>query len=741
MKKGNNELIMWNKLVKVILRNRLINLTIILALTIFMVWNASHVKLSYEMAQMLPSTDSTLIKYEQFKKQFGQDGSIMFVGLQSENLFKLKTFQEFYDLTNKVKDIKGVEEVISIARLFQLERNDSLKKFDFLPFIKSRPKTQKEVDSIRQVIFSQPFYDGLLFNKKTQANLMMITLDKKILNTKNRVGLIHRVEDTIQKFTTSNNIQAHYSGLPYIRTITTEKIQKELNFFIFLSIAIAALILLFFFRSFKAMFFTILIVGISVIFVLGSISLFGYKITILTGILPPLLIVIVVENSIFLLNKYLNEYREHGNKGRSLARMIQRIGNANMLTNMTTAAGFAAFTITGNEILVEFGIIASINIMVAYLLTLFLLPIFFSYLPAPRKRHFKHLNKSKIGTILDKIAYIIQYKRKWIYSITIVLVIGGIYGVSLLKTTGNIVDDISSKSKLYKDMVFLESHFKGVMPLEITIDTRKKKGILRSSFLKKAAKLQDVLAEYPQLSKALSIVEVVKYAKQSFYKGNPDRYELPNNQEKNFIISYIPKFEEKAQKKNILHTFIDKDLRTTRISVQMANIGTKEIQAIMQDLKPKIDEIFPPNKYDVNVTGTSVVFLTGTNYLIGNLASSLLLALCIICGLMAVLFTSARMIGISLIPNLIPQLLTAAMMGYFDISIKPSTILIFSIALGISVDNAIHFLSRYRLHLKQNNWVIKDSVISSVKETGYSMIFSSVVLFFGFAIFTLSSFG
>ncbi|MFA8301259.1 MAG: RND family transporter [Hyphomicrobiales bacterium] len=732
---------MWNKLVRIIIRNRLINLILIGVITGFMVWKMTEVKMSYQMAQMLPSTDSTLVKYEKFKKQFGQDGSVMFVGIQSPKLFELNTFNSFYDLSRKVKEINGVEEVVSIARLYELHRNDSLKKFDFLPLIKEKPKNQEEMDAIKAKIFEQPFYNGLLFNKDTKANLMMITLDKEILNTKNRVGLIYSIKDTIDNFAAKNDIKVHYSGLPYIRTITTKKIQTELNFFIILSLVIASVILLIFFRSFKAVFFTMLIVGISVVFVLGSIALFGYKITILTGILPPLLIVIVVENSIFLLNKYLNEYKEHGNKAKSLSRMIQRIGNANLLTNMTTAAGFAAFIITGNEILVEFGIIASLNILAAYLLTLFLLPIFFSYLPAPKKKHFKHLNKSKVGAMLEKIVYIVTYKRKWIYAITIVVVAIGLFGVTKLKTTGNIVDDISKKSDLYKDMIFLEQHFKGVMPLEISINTHKKKGILKTSFIKKIDKLQEVLMGYPELSRALSVAEIVKYAKQAFYKGDPKRYEIPNSQEKNFILSYIPKLEEKAGNQNALHSFIDDDLSTTRISVQMANVGTKEIQKIMDDLQPKIDKIFPKDKYDVNVTGTSVVFLKGTNYLVGNLASSLLLALIIISALMAVLFTSARMIFISLMPNLIPQLMTAAMMGYFGISIKPSTILIFSIALGISVDNAIHFLSRYRLYLKQHNWEIKVSVLGSLRETGHSMIYSSVVLFFGFAIFTLSSFG
>ncbi len=730
---------MWKYLVRIILRNRLANLIIIGLITAFMGYQATQIQLSYEMVKMLPATDSASIDYENFKQKFGQDGSVFFVGVQDDKLFQLDEFNDWYDLTHKLKEIDGVEEVVSVAKLYQLIRNDEKKKFDFDPLISDRPTSQQELDSIKEIIYSLPFYEGLLFNKETNVTMMMITLDKQKLNTKSRVGLIYDIKETVEIFSKKHNIPIRYSGLPYIRTITSKMVEDELQLFIYGALIIASIILLIFFRSIKVVFFTILIVVINVVWVMGSISLLGYKITMLTGILPPLLIVIVVENCIFLLNKYHNEYMNHGNKVKALSRVVQRIGNANLLTNATTAAGFAAFIVTGNKILVEFGVVASINILFAFVLTLFLIPIFFSYLPPPSKRHTKHMEKSNVGKIIEKVVTIVLYRRTIIYTIAGIILVIGFIGISKLKTTGNIVDDISKKDQLYKDLIFFEEHFKGVMPLEITIDTKKKKGVMRLSNIQKIEQLQEVLATYPELSKPLSISEVVKFAKQAFYKGNEKMYALPNSQEKNFILSYVPDVD--GGEKTILNSFVDQDLQTTRISVQMANIGTMEIKKIMDKLLPEIDKIFPPDKYEVTVTGTSVVFLKGTNYLVKNLMTSLLLALIIISALMALLFTSARMIGISLIPNLIPQLMTAGMMGFFLISIKPSTILIFSIALGISVDNAIHFLSRYRLQLKLNNWNIKESVVAALRETGYSMIYSSVVLFFGFAIFTLSNFG
>ena len=730
---------MWQFIVRVILRNRVSILIIIGLLTILMGYFGSKVKMSYELARMLPKSDSINIEYENFKKEFGQDGSVIFVAVQDNELYSLEHYQDWYKLSNSVNEIFGVEEVISTARMYKLIRNDEKKKFDFEPIVSQLPKTQAQVDSIKDIIYGLPLYVGRLFNPETNVSLMMITLDKEVINSKKRIPLVKEIRDEIDVYGEKYNIDIKYSGLPYIRTVTSKKIQDELLLFVVLSLLITSILLFVLFKSLRAVAFSMLVVIIAVIWVLGTTALFGYKITILTGILPPLLIVIGVENSIFLLNKYLSEYREHGNKVKALSRMITRIGNANLLTNATTAVGFAAFIITSNELLVEFGIIASLNILITYLLSLLLMPILFSFFPTPKSKHLKHLDESVISKILVRIAIIVQTKRKLIYTITIIAFTGGIIGITMLKTTGNIVDDISKKDKLYKDMIFLEQNFNGVMPLEITVDTKKKKGILRMSTIKKLEQLQDTLALYPEFSLPVSIVEVIKSAKQAFYRGKTEMYSLPNNQEKNFILSYVPNLESKD--KSIMNSFVDQDLSKTRISIQMANIGTNDIERILADLKPKINQIFPPDKYDVQLTGTSVVFLKGTNYLVKNLFSSLLLAIVVITLLMALIFSSFRMIMISLIPNIIPQILTAGMMGFFDIPIKPSTILIFSIALGISVDNTIHFLSRYRLQLKHNNWQIKKSVLGALNETGYSMIYSAIVLFFGFAIFTLSSFG
>jgi hypothetical protein len=700
---------------------------------------ASGLKISYDFNQMLPASDTTSKDYQHFKDIFGEDGSVMFIGISSDELFSLKQFNDWWDLTYTIKAMEGVGEVVSLARIYQLEKDDSLRKLNFDLVFQNKPRNQAELDSLKNIVLSLQFYQGILINNETGATMMMVTLDKNELKNKNRVRLVSDIVDLTNKFGSNNGIKVHYSGMPYIRIKIAEKLQKEQVMFVVAALILTVLILLAFFRSFKIAMFTLLIVLINVIWILGLNVLLGYKLTILTGIIPPLLIVIVVENCIFMLNKFHHEFMHHGNKIKALARTIQRIGSANLLTNATTAAGFATFIITGNKILVEFGVLASLSILLAFVLTLILVPIIYSYLPNPKTRHVSHLESGPVLTLINGIIRIVETRRNLIYILAGLLVITGFVGITQLKSAGKIVDDITRRDPIYRDLAFIEENFKGVMPFEISIDTDKKRGVMRYATIEKIDQLQQLMEEYPEISKSLSVTDVVKFARQAFYNGDTSYYGMPNTQELNFMIRYLPKMEE--GKRTIINSFLDTNMQVTRITSQLANIYTSDIQRIKDDIKPRIDSIFPPSEYKVILTGTSIVYLEGSKYLMKNLAQSLILAIILISALMAMLFSSARMIIISLIPNLIPLIMTAGMMGFLGITIKPSTILIFSIALGISVDNAIHYLSRYRLYLIVNNWEIRPSVLSALKETGYSMIYSSVVLFCGFAIFIFSSFG
>ena len=731
---------MWNKIADYILKHRVLNLVITSILLIFFGLEAFKVKMGHNLANTLPENDSTMVVYRQFLDKYGPDGRAIFVGMCDEKLFDLDHFQDYCDLNEKIREIPGVTECLSVTRVYNLVKNDSVKKFQLQQVVSRRPESQAEVDSIKEVIENLAMYDGLLFNSEKHSTMMLITLDDEHANLAVRRELTDALTILLDEYGNTHNVEMHISGMPYIREMTTQKMVKEIVGFTVLSILVAGLILFLFFRSWRPLVSVVAIVLLSVIYMFGIMALLNFDVTILTGVLPPLLIIIGVENSIFMLNKYHREYDVCHDKMQALKNVILRIGPANFLTNTTTAVSFASFIITRNGLLVPFGILASICIMLTYVMTMVLLPTFFSYQKKPEGKLVNYMNNPRINYIMDKVSAFVLSKKRYVYAVLAVLLTACVIGALQISTSGRVVDDIAKNDKLYKDIMFFEENVGGVMPFEISIDTRKPKGIMNAAFVRKVQQLEDTLALYPEFSEPLSIAEVVKFARQGFYNGKRDQFKIPSNNEFGFIMKYMPETKG-GEMPNIVTQYMDKEMQCTRVSVQMANVTTPEIDAISKSLKPQIDKIFPKEKYDVVMTGSAMVTLQGTNYLIVNLSHSLLLAFIVIALLMTITFHKFKMVVISLIPNLIPLLFTAGVMGYCDIPLKMSTILVFSIALGISVDNTIHYLARYRLQMKMNNYDIKKSVMAAILETGPSMIYSASILICGFLIFAFSSFG
>ncbi len=731
---------MWHKVADLIIKYRLFILITVVLITGYMAYRASFVQMEYKMAVMLPETDSISIQYREFKEIFGEDGTLMVVGFQDTNLFEIEKFNDLISLIDTLKSIEGVKNVTSVANAVNLITDRQERVFKAEKIFIDKFDQQSELDSLRDIFMSLPFYKNLLYNDSSNFYLMALNVEKDKINSNKRFDFVDNLESIISEFGEKHQLKIRYSGLPYTRTRISEMIKSELLMFIFLAMLVTAFILWFLFRSFRVVLFSLFIVGSIVVWALGTMDIFGYQITILTGMIPPLMIVIGIPNCVFLLNKYHNAYSEKKNKIKALKRMIIKMGSPIFLTNLTTAAGFATFMVTQNRILTEFGLIASLNIMGLFVISMLLIPVLFSYNPPPLERHTKHLDSKIIEKIISSLCTITMKYRKTVYiSVGIFLVLAGI-GISLMHTTGYIIDDIPSNHPVKRDLKIFEEHFKGIMPFEIMIDTKKRKGVLSTSTLKRIDKLQDELGKYPELSKSLSIADGIKFVRQAYFRGNQRHYKIPGNREKSFIFSYLPKGES-PENLSLLNSIVDSGMQKARVTLNVGDVGTTKMDALQQKIQAEVDSIFPPDRYDTIVTGSSIVFTKGTEHLIHNLFTSLLLAVLLISIFMAFMFSSLRMILISIVPNILPLLFTAAVMGYAGIAIKPSTVLVFSIAFGISVDNAIHFLAKYRQELEIFNWDIKKSVLEALKETGVSILYTAGILFFGFAIFALSEFG
>lgn len=733
----------WETIARIILRNRITILAIIIALTVLMAMQWKHMRFSYTEANLLPKDHPVNSDYEAFLKVFGEEGNLIVLGIQDEKFWEVKNFEAWQQFVQKLQDANEVTSVISIDQLYVLQKDTLQEKLVAKPFLdQTKISTAKYLSEKESELYQKlPFYEGLIYNAKSKTIRSAVYLDKAIVNTEARKIFIDSVLiPEKEKFEQNTGMQLRVSGMPYVRTLNSQNIIDEIGLFVLGALLVTSIIFFFFFRSFRATFISMCVVIVGVMWAFGTLGLFKYEITVLTAIIPPLIIVIGIPNCIFLINKYQQEVKNHGNQAKSLQRVVSKIGNATLMTNLTTASGFATFMFTNSQLLKEFGIVASINIVVLFLLCITVIPIIYSFMPLPKERHLQHLNKKYIASLVKWFEHVVKNKNVTVYVVSVILLIFSIIGIYQIRISGSLIEDMPRKADFFKDIRFFEQEFEGIMPLEILIDTKKDKGVQKMNVLKRMDRLQETIDDIPELSKSMSVVNLVKYGKQAYYNGNPEYYELPTSQEVSFILPYVKNSTE-GNTQNLMKTYVDSTGRYARITTFMKDIGTDKMERIQEELKELITKEFPSPQFEVAITGKAYLFQKGTKYLIDNLVVSLLLAIFLISLFMAYLFRSFKMIVISLVPNLLPLLLTAGIMGYFGVPLKPSTILVFSIAFGISVDDTIHFLAKYRQELKANNWRIRKSVFNALRETGVSMFYTSIVLFFGFSVFMISSFG
>ncbi|MDC1313078.1 efflux RND transporter permease subunit [Flavobacteriaceae bacterium] len=730
----------WSTTARFILRNRVLILVAIACITIFLGMQWKHMRFTYTEANMLPDDHQVNTAYNTFLDTFGEEGNLIIYGVKDSLLFTPSNFKAWNTLSKKLGQAPEVDLTLSVGDLQKLKKRKDTIGFEMVPLVKDSILNEKQLTKLQYELFEKlPFYSGLIYSPDKKSVRTAVYIKKDIVNTPARKIFIEKVLiPKIAAFEKQTGMKVHTSGMPYIRTLNSQNIIDEIGMFIGAAVLVTSIIFFFFFRSYRATFISMITVIIGVLWAFGILGLLKYEITVLTALIPPLIIVIGIPNCIFLINKYQQEIKQHGNQAKSLQRVIAKVGNATLMTNVTTASGFATFILTNSQLLKEFGIVASICIIAIFLLCLLIIPIVYSFMPVPKNKHLKHLNKRWINRFVDWMENKVRHNRIAIYIISIGLLCVSIIGIYNIKISGSLIEDMPKKTEFFKSIRFFEKEYKGIMPLEILIDTKRKKGVMKLATLKRMNELQEYIEEFPEFSKSLSVVDLVKYSKQAYYNGNPEYYQLPNSQERSFILSYA---KSSAQDTNLLKSYVDSTGQFARITTFMKDTGTERFDRIEEDLKTKALKIFPQDRYTVSFTGKALLFQKGTKYLVKNLIISLSLAILLIALFMAWMFRSFRMILVSLIPNLLPLIITAGLMGFLGVPIKPSTILVFSIAFGISVDDTIHFLAKYRQELIANNWKIKKSVYAALRETGVSMFYTSIVLFFGFSVFTISSFG
>lgn len=739
---------MWQRLGNGVIRYRLALLIALFAVTGLMGYFASKVTLSYDFGKAIPTDNPKYKDYVSFRQKFGDDGNVLVLAVKTDQFFELGYFKAYTAMQEQIRKVPNVNNIISVPASINLVKDSATEKLNAVKIFSDDIDTQAKLDSAKSIFLQLPFYTGRLYNPQTSCYLMGVGINKDSLNSPLRTRIVTDILACVTSFEKATQSETYRSGLPLIRTISSDRIEKEMRFFLFGSVILSTLILLLFFRSISTTILSLLVVLMGVVWSVGLLYLCGFKITILTGIIPPLVVVIGIPNCIYFINKYHTAYLVHGNKNQALIEMVSKMGIVTLFCNITAAIGFGVFALTKSAVLQEFGVVAGISIMLIFVVSFILLPAALSYLPVPGKSQTKYLQNKFVTSFLLRIEKWVLNHKPVVYATTTVLLVAAVMGIFRLKTVGFIVDDLPKKDKLYTDLKFFEQNFKGVMPLEIVVETKKKNGLAGTRGLTvfaKADSLAQYIAAMPNMNQPLGIAEGLKFAKQSFFDGDSAYYQMPTLYESAFLSDYLRTNKTDSGSNNnfskMLSSFMDSGRQSTRVSVSMADIGTKQLPLVLDSIQKKVDQLFDSTQYKVKLTGTSITFLEGSKFIINGLKESILWAFLLISLCMLYLFKSVRILLCSLIPNLIPLVITAGVMGWAGVPLKPSTVLVFSVALGIAIDITIRFLVNYKQELPLHNHNVKITVTSTIRHTGLSIVYTSMVLIAGFVIFCFSSFG
>jgi len=811
---------MWQKIAKFILRNRFLIIGIITLMTVFFGYHAiTGLKLDNKYGILLPKNADAKKDYDRFKSMFGEDGGTLVIAIQTDSLYTEENFLKWKELSDSILEYDGIESVVSEATLFGITNNREEQKFK-VHFVFADTRYQdKSIDSIKREIKNNPIYEGMLYNSDENVSLMMIGVDETFIMDQKKAQLILDIENVAESYSKYFG-KPKYAGLPHLRVVIGKQIMKEMYIFIALLILVTSLLIYLFFRSLRVVFISNVIVAIAVIWSMGMIGALNFNITIIMALNPPLMIVIGIPNCIFLITKFHQEYLLHGNKVKALTRVIKKIGTATFLTNFTTALGFLTFVTTNSPKLMEFGICAAINIILVFVISITILPIFLSFSSAPKKKHLKHLERKLAVGLLNNLINITLNHRKWVYVATVGIIAFSIAGMLQIKATGNLTGDLPQDHQIARDFNFIQDNFGGSIPFEIMVDYKEKSRLAKSSTLRRINAVQNQYKNDTLFSKFISYIDFLKAANMAYHDNDSTQFRLVTKKRK---LATLKKYIDNSIEVNsggsgiVMNEFLDTAHRVLRIRSQMKDIGSYEIKDKAEIMQLEIDSILNPDKkaierlfsiYDekgkdayidsiifeystvynsltkilsdgnedkqfefdsdadlvksyfskkgfkenlrtaiddeyfgITLTGTSIVASNGTQYMVINLFTSLMFAILAISLLMAILFRSWRMVLVSLVPNFIPLLFTAGVMGWFGIPLKPSTLLVFSIAFGISVDDTIHYLAKYRQELKSKQWDLKECVIMAIREAGLGMFYTSIVLFCGFSMFSFSQFG
>ena len=693
-------------------------LSIVAGITLLSILFIPNLKIDFSIEHLFSEKDPMVERYSSFRDTFGREDNIITIIYKPSDHLEKKLYVELEDLVYQITDLTGVQDVASIFTLSDVDLrayigniHDSLK-----------PWNKDRLAQTLKYIQLDPSIGSKVISRDLKNGALIISLTDNANNHRDRTNLLNKIKE-LTKTTSPDWV---FSGVSVLRTEYVSYMVRD-NFLFLPPIAVILICILgFIFRNWVQVFLPLLTILITVIWLLGFMGAIGLDINIITYIVPTLLFIIGISDAIHIQARFReNLSKDNTNPKEVMLVTMVQMSKVILLTSLTTAIGFLALLTTSIRIIQEFGLEIAIGVMIAWLVSILVVPSGILLL-----KGFQYQNQNIFSTPLEKLSLSI-IKRPWAFIIIPILISGvAIIKVKDISTDASLMDDLRPKNKLYQDLKFTEKYFGGVLPFEVLLHLDQNMAgapekIASVDIIPILDQIETNLKSYLTESRFFSLSDLLESVKRI-------RNEDPSLPYKQEMIDLVIENQSGEQIK-----LINSEGNTLRISGLIENKTSSEMEEIYTKLD-SLSESFPPY-LSIEYTGTTVVALKTNNYLVQSLFNSLGIALLFISLIMAFMFRAKYILLASLLTNLIPIFTVLGILAWLNISIRPPTAMTFSVALGIAVDDSLHFLLRYRKELSKG-LNRPDAIKNTIINTGSALMITTTVLVSGFSILVLSAF-
>lgn len=716
-----------NKISRLILRLHWLWILVTVAGTVGLGYLASQIEYEFSLEQMFLSDSPLRHTLDEFEELFGRDDNVLIIAHGADDIFSAKGYRRIEAITKKLEQLPYFEHVISLTSAETIKGTED--SFEVAKMLKVKNPEEADWPNLRAELLADPLLTGILLSKNGDATAISLDIKTKYNNNEGRKQLISEVEQLIAPYKSEGIF--HLTGIPQLRNAFVHYMQKDQMTFTPLCILVVTILAFWLFRAFKANVFSILVIALTAIWTLGFMSLGGATINIITVVMPSLLMVMGMAYVTHFLSRYIEDTATGLPKKEALQQTTSHMFLPVLLTSFTTGVGFVSLLVLKVDLVRQFGLYSAIGLMIAFWLTLTLLPslCLMSKPFNPEKALFSR--KDMFGTYLAANDRFVK-RHPWpVIVISLLLVVVATFFITKVRVDSRLMEESNPKSPEYAAHQFMTDNLTGIVPLEILVTSAEKDGFKKPENLVALDKLKKYILDINGIDYAFSFADIIKKINQAMHENNPTYFAVPKTRQA--IAQYLLLYEGEELDRLVTGGF-DK----ARIAMRCQDLGSKRIIQIEKQIYDKAEELMPEG-IEIQVTGASIMAGKLMDRLILDMVKSLFVAAFIITILMAILFRSVKLGLLAMIPNFIPIVLTMGILGMLDITLRTSIVVVFSISLGIAVDDTIHFIMRFRdEHKATGEYDI--SLKNTFLGTGRPIIFTSLLLFLGFAVLSQSSF-